>query len=360
MTYFKKLTSSLLAILLIFGFFGVVQTQKAEALDAEQFFFGAGAGGGAANDLLGAAVDCATSGILGSNIQDYLGGLLGGSFSGITDAVNVGDVKLIPKEVGTSFSLFGLVDLSAPSMDEMATCIVDSMLQYVQQAAVNFIYNGIDGSPAFVENVRNFMTGTAGLVGEEALGHLGSGIFCDPYSGAVQESVGRSIGQGYDPLNYPATQSCQIGSQVADLPSYQRGIPGEGSGFATDTWYFFEDNAWQHSLNAQDYAERLISTTLDQTQSRLEAAQYYGPTVEPGTEDGTVKSTGSLVKEALETRAIEIPIERNAEKDEVSLGKILVDSIAAEISVSGTEVSPAGGGVDGSLFPAGINTATFE
>lgn len=97
--------------------------------------------------------------------------------------VPVLDVKNASKEVGTG---------PMPGWDSIAYCIVNSVIQYLSDATIDWINNGFDGNPVFVDDPGQIVRDIGKDTINSFIDSIGDGILCERFSADITFAIVRN------------------------------------------------------------------------------------------------------------------------------------------------------------------------
>lgn len=192
---------------------------------------------GSLSDLAGSAASCSLGQILSQGLSTMIANALNSLTSEIASSQVAGIFK-VPvkdsvqqqnqrqervKEVA-SLSIFGIPIL--PSLDAIAWCLVNSIIEYIGHATVEWANSGFEGNPAFVDNPAGFFQTLGDVEAQRFIKGLedqarGGGI-CEPYLPVVQQQLARRHLE-----THQSQTQCSIPSDVIERA--RRGEPLEFS-----------------------------------------------------------------------------------------------------------------------------------
>lgn len=130
------------------------------------------------------SVTCGVSVVLGNIATQYVSGLLAdiaAKFASIlTLEVPTADAKVRAKDTGT---------LLIPPLDSIGYCIVNTIIDHVTNSTIEWINNGFEGKPTFVDNPKRFFQTIADIETANALTAFADGILCEEHSLNISLSI---------------------------------------------------------------------------------------------------------------------------------------------------------------------------
>jgi hypothetical protein len=266
-----------------------------------------------------AAVGSCVTGLIGSiagNLFSNAIGSLTSSFLG--QEVPVGDStvrnntnKVIEKETGK----YGV------SMDGIAHCIGNMVIEGVLRSTISWVNNGFEGNPAFIDDPEQFFTDIADYELGRALDELSGGVLCSPWD--IEIRLG--LLSRYRGTNY--RRRCTLTDIINNIDNFLEGhFPSDDSAF--DAWFELTQNPYNNPyssyLNAIDEYETRVARR--KSNLILELNWGNGFRSERGA-DGSIETPGTIIQSQV-SNALNIPTERLTFADEFDeLINALFDSI---------------------------------
>jgi hypothetical protein len=298
----KKIIVLLLAILLIFPVqFTYAQTPQTTTVNQQQLLpinlqqsqaasslYGS-YGGSASADLSGAggsALQCAGIGTMSNSIKKSIQSLLGGSTS---SEVPVSDGQQRAKDSGTSF-----LGLSTPSWDQVGWCLVNSIIETISKATVQWINSGFQGNPAFIEDPGQFFGDVADIQAVSFLNEVTGGALCTPIRDWLRIDLAQNYNNRFNPYGQ---QQCSFENNA--LTQFT-----SGETFSWNDWLNYSQNSDSNRFGASTYGQialnNRITSALGMQQQQLQWNAGFLSKKDP--ETGKVTSPGSVIQEQLNER----------------------------------------------------------
>lgn len=205
-----------------------------------------------------------------------------GSFSNPT-VVPVNDPQANAKESG----LAGM-----PSWDSMAFCLVNSIIEYVGFATVQWINSGFEGNPIFVQDPALFFSTIADIEAGNFLNQLSNGFLCSPFSSPVIVRLAQNYNS--DILN---RSTCTFTGISGNLDNFIN-----GQSFSWVDWGSYLQ-PWNNQFGATIYGQialdQRIASALGTEATLLEWGRGF---FSPRDENNNITSPGSLIEQRVNDR----------------------------------------------------------
>ncbi len=237
--------------------------QNASANQAAAFNNGVTSGGnnGGAGGVAGSAGSCIASNILSngvsSTITSALGSLGGGAEDSVNSVIRVGthnptlqDKQEVIKQAQVGFTIPFTNTLIGVGWDGVAWCITNSLIEYVANTTIKWANSGFNGSPAFIDNMDNFLENLADqeagtFINTIARDIKGGGInLCSNFKVSVSIGLSNYYSKGG---NYRNTSSCTLTKVVGNIDKFMNGNFQEG-GWAG--WFSMTQNPQNNRIGA--------------------------------------------------------------------------------------------------------------
>ncbi len=155
----------------------------------------------AAGALAQAGGTCVFNSMLSELLSSFIGYLLEALASDAAEEATVGLMRVpIQTDLGTSgaqkaqrakdvcaWAPFGFCVL--PSLDSIAFCFVNQIVDYIGKATVEWIKTGFQGSPAFIDNPEKFFANAVDTVAGNLLNQISDGLLCEPWRAQIQAKL---------------------------------------------------------------------------------------------------------------------------------------------------------------------------
>jgi len=236
--------------------------------------------GSAASSKFGA---CISTGALGNFVQNQISSLVGSIVS--TEVPIVG----IP-ERGKSTGLFGAV-----SWDQMGWCMVNSVIEAIGDATVNWINSGFQGNPVFVTDPGQFLTDVADMQAGVFLNELSHGFLCSPLQSIVRVNLASNYnGNMYGP-------QCSFTAISGKLDQF---MTGQQSVFSWNDWMSYTQNPYNNgygaTLSSKIELDSRIASALGVQSTLLSWGGGFLSSRDPKT--GAITSPGSVIEKQVNDR----------------------------------------------------------
>lgn len=249
--------------------------------------YGANSTGGSASisGAAGSFASCSGAGALGNFVKNKISSLLGSVVSG---DVLVNDTVQRGKDTG----ILGLV-----SWDQMGWCLVNSIIESVGAATVNWINSGFQGNPVFIENPEQFFADVADIQAGAFLNELTGGFMCEPIQNLVRVNLATNYNSSISP--YGDRAQCTFSGSVENLESFM-----SGENFSWDDWMSYtqnpNNNPFGATINGQIELNNRIASSLGVQSTLLDWGGGFFSSKDPKT--GEIKTPGSVIEKQLNDR----------------------------------------------------------
>jgi hypothetical protein len=217
----------------------------------------------ALENILSGAGECSIGQILAQNISGLFSQAVTGLTSEIIPEVPIKDrvvrsetAKIGRKEVaGGSIQIGGYTADLTPSWDAIGFCLVNMIIEYIGQATVDWINNGFEGNPVFVENPERFFESLADREAGEFLGELSDGRLCSPFELEIVNNL--ALHQlGRNGRGYTDNARCSLSDIVDNVEAFADGD------FTSVGWNGFH-SITQNPNNNPTRSYQIARNTLD-------------------------------------------------------------------------------------------------
>jgi hypothetical protein len=244
-------------------------------------------------DLTGSAgtfASCAGLGAISTAIKSAITSALSritGSILSFEAPVN--DSQTRAKESGVS--IFGVVVL--PSWDQVGWCMVNSIIESIGDATVNWINSGFEGSPSFVDDPEQFFTDIADLEAASFLDDITGGLLCEPIKNIVKVKLTNT----YNSKN--KKDSCTFSEISGNLEQFM-----SGETFSWDDWISYtqdsQNNPFGATISGQIELNNRISNSLGIQSKVLDWSGGFLSKKDP--ETGKITSPGTIIQSQVNER----------------------------------------------------------
>lgn len=262
-----------------------------------------------------------------SGLTNLVKSQISGSLSSIvSNEVPVTDNVLRSKDVGT-------LATGGISWDNLGYCMVNSLIEAIGAATVNWINSGFEGNPVFVDDPQQFFADIADIEAGRFLGEISNGFLCQPIRNVVRVNLTRSYNNSISP--YDTRSQCTFSGVAGNLEQFM-----SGETFSWDDWFSYTQNPQNNPFGATIYGQieldNRIARSLGTQSTLLEWGRGFLSFKDP--ETGKITSPGALVEGQINQRLFsgESRINMADEFDEVV--NALVDQL---IKIAINEVTQA-------------------
>lgn len=237
-----------------------------------------------AQGAAGSFAVCAGAGALGNfvkeKIQEFVGGVLSPT------RVPTSNIPLEGKEVG----VLGF------SWDQLGWCMINSLIESIGAATVQWINGGFQGKPVFVDDPEQFFADIADMQAGAFLNELSSGFLCSPIKNIVRVNLAHSYNSSVSPYGQ---QSCSFTAISGNLEQFMA-----GDTFSWADWNSYtqnpQNNPYGATLGGQIELDRRIAQSLGIQSTLLDWSAGILSFKDP--ETGKITSIGSVVQTQLNER----------------------------------------------------------
>lgn len=279
---------------------------------------------------------CAISSLLSSGIKKMIASSkIGGSMESPTQTPT-NPVPLTGKEVG-------LTTMGGVSWDAIGYCLINTIIEYIGTATVQWINSGFKGNPVFVENPERFFMDIADIEAGNFLNELSGGYLCSPLRAPVRINLARYYNGSISP--YSQRARCTFTGISGSLEQFM-----SGQSFSWQDWLSYtepQNNPYGATILGQMELDQRIANAVKTESTLLEWGRGF---LSPRDENNNITSPGAIIEERINDRlgSGERRIEMADEFDEIvnalvnQLIVIALDKIGE--AVSGDNDSSGSGG----------------
>lgn len=240
---------------------------------------------------VGSFTECAALGALSTAIQKAVGDALATAFGSVVSTeVPINDSQQRAKESGISIA--GVPVL--PSWDQVGWCAVNSVIESIGAATVQWINTGFQGNPAFVQDPEQFFADVADIQAGIFLNQVSSGLLCTPIKNWVRISLATSYNSS---INY--APQCSFTDISGNLEQFM-----SGETFSWTDWLSYTQNPYNNPYGATIYSQieidKRIANALGTQSTLLQWSGGFLSKKDP--ETGKITSPGSVIQEQLNQR----------------------------------------------------------
>ena len=180
------------------------------------------------------------------------------------------------------------------SWDQLGWCLVNSMIESISAATVNWINSGFQGNPVFVNDPIGFFNNLADYQASMFLYELGGGFMCPPIQDVVRMNIAQSYNQAIQP--FPQRAQCTFTGNLDQFMS--------GQSFTWDDWFQYTQNPYNNPLGATMFStmemDRRISQSVGLESQMLDWGGGFFSARDP--ETGFITSPGSVIENQVNQR----------------------------------------------------------
>ncbi len=228
---------------------------------------------------------CAGSGAIANVVKNKIQSMIGS----IGDTrVPTGNSVMEGKDTGTVVGV---------SWDQLGWCMVNSMIEAISAATVNWINSGFQGNPVFVDNPEQFFSDVADRQAGLFLNELSSGFLCSPIQDIVRINLANSYNSSISPYGNQA--QCSFTSISGNLEQFM-----SGESFGWDDWMSYtqdsNNNPFGATINGQIELDQRIANSLGMQSTLLQWGGGFLSSTDP--ETGKITSPGSVIEKQVNER----------------------------------------------------------
>lgn len=284
-------------------------TSQVDATQGGMYYNNQGFGGSQYNvgqGLVGAAAQCTFTSGLANFLKSMITHLIGSIIEETTSLTPIYIVSVPTlswaeyqqaattraKEV-CSLQIWGFCIL--PSLDSVAYCFINQIIDYIGKATVQWIKTGFQGSPAFVDDPGKFFENAVDSAAGTILNQITGGLLCEPWRAQVQL---RLLNEHTGSFQQRA-QGCPL-SQVSDRWEDFT----QGDHFDWGLQYGFTQNPYGNPLGSYIESRNAFNLQLANVHNGLQVQLGWGngflAVKDP--ETGRVTTPGRVIESQLNRR----------------------------------------------------------
>jgi len=224
-----------------------------------------------------------------SGVASYVTSLVGSLVGGLTE-VPTADNSLRGKSTGTAITGF-------VSWDQVGYCLVNSVIESIGAATVQWINSGFEGNPVFVQDPAQFFGDIADAEAGAFLGEISGGFLCEPIRNIVRVNIAQQYNNSISP--YASRGQCTFSGISGNLDQFM-----SGETFSWDDWLSYTQNPNNNPVGATLYGNielnNRIASKIGVNSKLLEWGRGFLSHTDP--ETGLITSPGSLIEGQLNQR----------------------------------------------------------
>jgi hypothetical protein len=197
-----------------------------------------------------------------------------------------------PVQEGKETGILGLV-----SWDQIGWCLVNSMIESIGDATVNWINSGFQGNPVFVDDPEQFFTDVADIQAGIFLDELTNGFLCEPIQNIVRVNLAQNYNSSISP--YGDRAACTFTGSKENLEQFM-----SGETFSWDDWMSYTQNPYNNPFGATIYSQlelnERIAGALGIQSTLLDWSAGFLSKTDPQT--GEIKTPGIVIEKQLNER----------------------------------------------------------
>lgn len=231
---------------------------------------------GQANTGTNATPDLTTAAMGATNCA--LGGVVSGVVTGLLNSwTNPDRAMFVPTVTVDSDRRSGGSFGWPPSADSIAYCIINTMIEYLANATIEWINSGFDGNPAFVQDPQRFFSDVAkneagGLIQEIVYNTTGLNV-CEPFRIQIATGIANDF------VNPGRGSQCSIDSIASNAAGFDAYLSGNSPGSGNlNNWITMTQNP-QNNIYGADFLARqevLHRIALQQNTLKVDLSQGNG------------------------------------------------------------------------------------
>lgn len=253
-------------------------SQASSANSSTQGNFGVNAQG-----AVGSFSTCAGAGALGNYVKGKVQEVVAGFAS--PTRVPTGNAVLEGKEVG----VLGF------SWDQLGWCMVNSLIESIGAATVQWINSGFQGNPVFITDPQQFFSDVADIQAGAFLAELSNGFLCSPIQNIVRVNLAQSYNSQFSPYG-----SCTFSAISGNLNQFMSGQ----SQFNWVDWQSYtqnpQNNPFGATLGGSIQLDQRLSSALGIQSTLANWSGGFLSARDPVT--GKITSPGSVIEKQVNDR----------------------------------------------------------
>jgi len=194
------------------------------------------------------------------------------------------------KETGTLATLY-------ISWDSLGYCLINSIIESIGAATVQWINSGFEGNPVFVQDPAQFFGDIADAEAGAFLGEISGGFLCEPIRNIVRVNIAQQYNNSISP--YASRGQCTFSGISGNLDQFM-----SGETFSWDDWLSYTQNPNNNPVGATLYGNielnNRIASKIGVNSKLLEWGRGFLSFKDP--ETGQITSPGSLIEGQLNQR----------------------------------------------------------
>jgi len=237
---------------------------------------------------IGSAGTCGISQILSSGVKNFVTK----SFGSVLENPLLTPVNNIPETAKN----VGLNVMGGVSWDAIGYCLVNSVIEYIGHATVQWINSGFNGSPVFVDDPGQFFQNIADIEAGQFLGEISSGYLCGPIQAPVKINLSNSYNNRTSP--YDRRGSCTFSGISGNLDQF---ISGDSFSWVDMVSYSRpQNNTYGATVLGEIELNRRLANAIGTESKLLDWGRGFLSFKDP--ETGKISSPGSLIQEQINDR----------------------------------------------------------
>jgi hypothetical protein len=210
------------------------------------------------------------------------------------DDVTAAQGKAVRAKEVCAWAPFGFCVL--PSLDSIAFCFINQVIDYIGKATVEWIKTGFQGSPAFIDDPEKFFTNAIDSVAGNLLNQISDGLLCEPWRAQIQFQLLNEHVSGFN----QSAGGCKL-SEVSDR--WEEFAEG-GDFFSWDLQYAYTQNPYNNPLGSYVEAKNNFNIQLDEVRNglQIQAGWNNGFLNVKDPETGRTTTPGRVIEDQLNRR----------------------------------------------------------
>ncbi len=212
----------------------------------------------------------------------------------VHDSINAAQGKATRAKEVCAWAPYGFCVL--PSLDSIAYCFVNQIIDYIGKATVEWIKTGFQGSPAFIDDPEKFFTNAVDTVAGNLLNQISDGLLCEPWRAQVQVKL-----LNEHTSSFKNNAGCKL-SEISD--KWESFADGDSDSFSWDLQYSYSQDPYNNPVGSLIEARNAFNVQLASTKNGLQvqAGWSNGFLQVKDPETGRITTPGRVIESQLNRR----------------------------------------------------------
>jgi hypothetical protein len=247
-------------------------------------------GGSSSGGQGGAVATSVSTCIAASGLTGFVQNQISSVIGSVTDIFRVptGNAVAEAKETG----ILGVI-----SWDQIGWCLVNSMIESITISTVQWINNGFEGNPVFVEDPAAYFSNLADVQAGIFLNELSGGFLCGPIQNIVRINLATTYNNNISP--YGDRAQCSFSAVSGSLEQFMA-----GETFSWNDWFSYtqvpQNNPMGATIYGQIELDRRIANFLGLEQTQLDWSGGFFSIKDK--ETGQITSPGAVIESQINQR----------------------------------------------------------